>query len=179
MMNIIIKQETAADYEDVKQVIKAAFANAEHSDKNEHKLVARLRDSDEYISELSLVAVDKDRNHIVGHILLSKIKIIHDNYAVESLALAPIAVLPEYQHKGIGKRLISEALKIATAIGFKSVVVLGHPDYYPKFGFEKASKWGIKAPFEVPNEAFMAVELKEGALKNASGVVEYPSVFFE
>lgn len=74
---------------------------------------------------------------------------------------------------------ILEALKKAKELEYNSVVVLGHPEYYPKFGFEKASLWGIKAPFEVPEEAFMALELQENALYNISGVVEYPSAFFE
>lgn len=116
---------------------------------------------------------------IVGHILLSKIKINNDNQFAESLALAPVSVLPEYQNKGIGRLLILEALKKAKELEYNSVVVLGHPEYYPKFGFEKASSWGIKAPFEVPEEAFMALELQENALYNISGVVEYPSAFFE
>ena len=116
----------------------------------------------------------------MGHILLSKIKISKDNNeSVESLALAPVSVLPEYQNKGIGGLLITEALKEAKELGYNSVVVLGHPEYYPRFGFKKASLWGIKAPFEVPNEAFMAMNLGKNALNNVSGVVEYPSVFLK
>lgn len=70
-------------------------------------------------------------------------------------------------------------MKKAKELGYNSVVVLGHPDYYPKFGFKKASLWGIKAPFEVPDNVFMALELRENALNRVSGVVEYPSIFFE
>jgi len=160
-------------------VVKCAFANAEHSDKNEHNLVSRIRNSNVFIPELSLVAMDKDNNRIVGHLLLSKIKIMNDNQVVESLAHAPVSVLPEYQNKGVGKFLISEALKKAKQLEYDSVIVLGHPEYYPKFGFKKASTWGIKAPFEVPDEAFMTIELGENAFNKVSGVVEYPSVFFE
>ncbi|MGW6385149.1 GNAT family N-acetyltransferase, partial [Peribacillus butanolivorans] len=146
------------------------------SDKKEHELVYRIRKSDAFIPYLSLVAVNKE---IVGHILLSKIKINNDNQFAESLALAPVSVLPAYQNKGIGRLLTLEALKKAKELEYNSVVVLGHPEYYPKFGFEKASLWGIKAPFEVPEEAFMALELQANALYNISGVVEYPSAFFE
>ncbi|KKI92868.1 GCN5 family acetyltransferase [Bacillus sp. SA1-12] len=178
-MNLIIRQEKAEDYEIVKSVVKLAFAAAEHSDKKEHKLVSRIRKSIAFIPELSLVASDKDHNRILGHILLSKINICNDDQIVESLSLAPVSVLPEYQNKGIGRLLITEALKKAKELGYSSVVVLGHPEYYPKFGFKKASIWGIKAPFEVPDEAFMAIELSDHALFKASGVVEYPSVFFE
>ncbi|KRG16774.1 MULTISPECIES: GNAT family N-acetyltransferase [Bacillaceae] len=178
-MNIIIKQEQVKDYKITEKVVKCAFANAEHSDKNEHNLVCRIRNSNVFIPKLSLVAMDNDDNRIVGHILLSKIRIKNDVQVVESLALAPVSVLPEYQNQGVGKLLISEALKKAKELRFHSVVVLGHPEYYPKFGFKKASTWGIKAPFEVPDEAFMAIELGENTLDKVSGVVEYPSVFFE
>ncbi|WP_453996006.1 GNAT family N-acetyltransferase [Bacillus nitroreducens] len=176
-MNIIIKQEQVKDYKITENVVKCAFANAEHSDKNEHNLVCRIRNSNVFIPELSLVAMDNER--IVGHILFSKVKIKNEDQVVESLALAPVSVLPEYQNQGVGKLLISKALQKAKELRFHSVVVLGHPEYYPKFGFKKASTWGIKAPFEVPDEAFMAMELGENTLDKVSGVVEYPSVFFE
>ncbi|MFF2288806.1 GNAT family N-acetyltransferase [Peribacillus butanolivorans] len=175
-MSITIRQELSEDYKITEKVVKSAFANMEFSDKKEHELVSRIRKSDAFIPNLSLVAVNKE---IVGHILLSKIKINNDNQFAESLALAPVSVLPEHQNKGIGRLLILEALKKAKELEYNSVVVLGHPEYYPKFGFEKASLWGIKAPFEVPEEAFMALELQENALYNISGVVEYPSAFFE
>jgi predicted N-acetyltransferase YhbS len=175
IMNLEIRQGQVADYEFTENVVKLAFANAEHSDKKEHELVSRIRKSSSFIPELSLVATNKDNGSILGHILLSRIKISN----TESLALAPVSVLPEYQNKGVGGLLITAALKEAKELGYNSVVVLGHPEYYPKFGFKKASRWGIKAPFEVPDEAFMAIELKDSALSGNSGVVEYPSVFFE
>ena len=178
-MNIAIKEEISEYRKVTEKVIKSAFVNMEFSDKREHELVSRIRKSEAFIPKLSLVAINEDNNEIVGHILLSKIKISNDNQLEESLALAPVSVLPEYQNKGVGRLLILDALKIAKDLGYNSVVVMGHPNYYPKFGFEKASSWGIKAPFEVPEEAFMALELQENALENVSGVVEYPSVFFE
>lgn len=177
-MNIIIRQELIEDYRETEEVVKSAFASGEHSDKDEHNLVARIRNSNAFIPELSLVAIDEEANKLVGHILLSKIKIVSDNQIVDSLALAPVSVLPGYQNKGVGRLLVLEALGKAKELGYDSVVVLGHPEYYPKFGFKKASTWGIKAPFEVPDEAFMAIELQENALHNISGVVEYPDVFF-
>lgn len=178
-MNLTIRQEQVEDYEITEKVVECAFANAEHSDKKEHNLVSRVRKSNAFIPKLSLVAIDKENNEILGHIILSKIKITNESQTAESLALAPVSVLPEYQNKGVGRLLILEALKEAKDLGYNSVVVLGHPEYYPKFGFKKASLWGIKAPFEVPDEAFMAIQLHENALNKVSGVVEYPSVFFE
>ncbi|MEW9502988.1 GNAT family N-acetyltransferase [Jeotgalibacillus marinus] len=175
-MNINIRQELTKEYRLTEEVVKQSFLNETFSDKTEHRLVHRIRKSDAFIPELSLVAINKDKE-VVGHILLSKIKIINDNHSEESLALAPVSVLPDYQNKGIGRFLILESLKKANELGYNSVVVMGHPEYYPKFGFKKASLWKIKAPFEVPEETFMALELRENALDNVSGVVKYSSAF--
>ncbi|WP_201265917.1 GNAT family N-acetyltransferase [Brevibacillus brevis] len=178
-MNTMIRIEQVDDYSVTEQVVKSAFANAEFTDHKEHELVSRIRKSDAFIPTLSLVAIDEENQAILGHILFSKVHICNDNQSIESLALAPVSVLPDYQSKGIGKKLILEALQKAKELGYQSVVVLGHPEYYPKFGFQKASRWGIKAPFDVPDEVFMALELQENALAHISGVVEYPSAFFE
>lgn len=179
MMNIAIRKERVEDYQTTEQLVKRAFADMKISDHTEHELVARIRkDSEAFVPELSLVATLSD-HEIVGHVLLSKIKIKGENQSTESLALAPVSVLPEYQSKGIGKRMILRALEVAKELGYGSVVVLGHPGYYPKFGFQKASVWGIKAPFDVPDEVFMAMELCEKALDGASGVVAYSRAFLE
>lgn len=174
-MNIIIKQEQKNNYEIVEDLIKRSFENEEFSDKSEHLLVNRLRNSSSFIKELSLVAFDEEK--IVGHILFTKAKIDNDKEAFETLALAPVSVLPDYQGKGIGSKLIQEGLKIAKEIGYKSVIVLGHDKYYPKFGFIPASNFNIKAPFEVPDEAFMALELVRNGLKNVNGIVVYAKEF--
>jgi predicted N-acetyltransferase YhbS len=177
-MDIFIRQEVPVEYKATEEVVKRAFLNEEYSDKKEHILVNRIRKSEAFIPELSLVALNQDKD-LVGHILLSKIKIVEGDNAYDSLALAPVSVVPENQRKGIGSELINAALKKAKEIGFHSVIVLGHKDYYPKIGFKQASLWGIKAPFEVPNEVFMALELTENALKNVQGVVHYSTAFSE
>jgi len=177
-MTITIRQEVKADFNTTENLIKEAFAELDFSDKTEHKLVARIRKSDAFVPQLSLVAIDNAED-IVGHILLSQIKIKDNTQSEASLALAPVSVLPDEQNNGIGKQLIHEALKIAKGLGYQSVIVVGHESYYPKFGFKPASLWGIKAPFDVPDASFMAIELEDGALANISGVVQYPSVFFE
>jgi len=139
-------------------------------------LIDKIRAGDSFIPELSLVA--ELEGEIVGHILFSKIKILgKDEY--ESLALGPMAVVPKHQKQGIGGKLITTGLEIAKKLGFESVIVVGHKDYYPKFGFKRASLWGIKCPFEVPDEAFMAIELVENSLKNKAGTVQYPKEFME
>ncbi|MBS5883919.1 N-acetyltransferase [Clostridium sp.] len=174
---MIIRRETNKDYKEVENVIEESFKSAEFTDNDEHNLVKRLRSSDEFIKELSLIAeID---NKIIGHILLSKALIKDVNKDIETLALAPLAVLPEYQSNGIGKKLINEAIEKAKSLGYKSIVVLGHENYYPKFGFKKASNYGIKAPFDVPDEAYMVLELLPNALNEVNGVVEYSQAFFE
>ncbi|MGG0650468.1 N-acetyltransferase [Bacillus mycoides] len=173
---VTIRQEQKNDYRKTEEVVKEAFLNEEFSDKKEHELVKRIRECDAFIPELSIVAVDEE---IVGHIMLSKITIEQDGTTVDSLALAPVSVAPSHQKKGIGGKLIGAALEKAKEPGYGSVVVLGHPEYYPKFGFKKASEWNIKAPFEVPEEVFMVMELTENALEGVEGVVQYSSAFAE
>ncbi|MGR3207700.1 GNAT family N-acetyltransferase [Bacillus glycinifermentans] len=177
-MDILIRQELTEDYNTTEEIVKKAFLNEEYSDKKEHLLVNRIRKSDAFIPELSLVALNQGKN-IIGHVLLSKIKIADGDNAVDSLALAPVSVAPEYQKKGIGSRLIRAALKNAKELGYRSVIVLGHKDFYPKFGFKPASLWNIQAPFEVPDEVFMALELTDHSLEHVQGVVHYSEAFLE
>ncbi|MCU5516569.1 GNAT family N-acetyltransferase [Bacillus wiedmannii] len=173
---VTIRQEQKSDYRKTEEVVKEAFLNEEYSDKKEHELVKRIRECDAFVPELSIVAVDEE---IVGHIMLSKITIEKDGASVDSLALAPVSVARGHQKKGIGGKLIVAALEKAKGLGYVSVVVLGHPEYYPKFGFKKASEWNIKASFEVPDEVFMVMELRGNALEGVEGVVEYSSAFAE
>jgi len=171
-MILSIREETERDFGSVHEIHQKAFRQ-----NNEARLVDALRHSASFIPELSLVAVIKEE--IVGHILFTKIHIIGEQKVHDSLALAPVAVLPGYQQQGIGSQLIQKGLQRAKACGYDSVVVLGHEQYYPKFGFAPAHTWNIKAPFDVPPNAFMAIELKPGILKQASGTVQYPQEFDE
>ncbi|WP_341519307.1 GNAT family N-acetyltransferase [Bacillus paramobilis] len=173
---VTIRQEQQNDYKKTEEVVQQAFLHEEFSDKTEHELVKRIRECDAFVPALSIVAVDEE---IVGHIMLSKITIEKGATSVESLALAPVSVARGHQKKGIGGKLIGAALEKAIELGYGSVVVLGHPEYYPKFGFKKASEWNIKAPFEVPDEVFMVIELSENALQGVEGIVQYSSAFAE
>ena len=172
-MEISIRKETSNDYSDVYAINKQAFEEEE-----EAKLVEILRHSSAFIPELSLVAIIED--NIVGHILFTKIKIIDDKgNENESLALAPMAVKSELQKSGIGGKLIKKGLDKARELNFKSVIVLGHDKYYPKFGFEPTTKWKITSPYDVPENVFMGLELVEGGLKNVNGMVKYAKEFDE
>ncbi len=176
-MKIIIRQETPGDYQEVGHIIWEAFKYEQYSDQREHLLVDRLRNSDAFIPELSIVAEYK--KEILGYILLTKIKINNENETFDSLALAPVSVKPKYQKKGIGGQLIKAAHKTAKEMGYQSIVLLGHENYYPKFGYERASKYGILLPFDAPDENCMVIELVEHGLNNVSGKVEYPKEFYE
>lgn len=175
-MDIIIRPELNTEYNKTEEIIKKAFLNEEYSDKKEHLLVNRIRKTNAFIPELSLVALNQSED-VIGHILLSKIEIVDGSNEADSLALAPVSVTPEYQKKGIGSQLIHAALKYAKDLGYRSVIVLGHKDYYPKFGFKPASLWYIQAPFEVPDEVFMALELTPNSLEKVQGVVHYSKAF--
>ncbi len=164
-----IRKETTSDIASIYKIHKQAFQQ-----KDEAELVDELRQTSTFIPELSLVCEDDGK--IIGHILFSRIA-IHGEKQYNSLSLAPMAVLPLLQNQGIGSLLVRHGLRVAKTMGFGSVVVLGHPGYYPRFGFKKASKWGLQFPCEVPEEAFMAIELKEGALKGKAGMVSYPEPF--
>jgi putative acetyltransferase len=170
-VDLKIRKENKDDIKEIYKINSLAFGQ-----ENEARLVNLLRESVTFVPELSLVATMD--NKILGHILFTKIKIVNDNQnEVDSLALAPMAVKPNIQKNGIGGQLIRAGLDKARELNFKSVIVLGHKHYYPKFGFVPTSKWNIKSPFDVPTDAYMAIELIEGSLKNVYGTVEYPKEF--
>jgi len=171
-MDIKIRNEKEADYLQIKKVNDLAFKQ-----ENEGILVDKLRQNPKFIGELSIVAVFEDK--VIGHILFFPINIKDNEKTYPSLALAPMSVIPEFQSRGIGGQLIEYGLDRAKRLGFKSVIVLGHKDYYPKFGFKTASRWNIKAPFDLPDDVFMAMELLENGLRGISGVAEYPKEFEE
>jgi predicted N-acetyltransferase YhbS len=168
-MEITIKKETERDYAQITHVHSIALGI------DEARLVEKLRKTPCFISELSLVAVLE--GVVVGHVLFYPININTANRKHVSLALAPISILPAHQRKGIGSALIRKGLEAAKKLGFQSIIVIGHAKYYPRFGFKRASQFGISAPFPVPGEVFFAMELDKDALKNCRGTVEYPKEF--
>lgn len=167
---MVIRRERAEDGRAIYEVVKEAFDAAEHADGNEHELVNALREGRAYLPELSLVAEADGR--IVGHIMFTKAEI--GDAAV--LALAPLSVLPEYQRQGIGTALIREGHRIAGELGYGYSVVLGSETYYPRAGYLPADTFGIKAPFDVPRENFMACRLTENA-PAVRGTVRYAKEF--
>ena len=167
-MNSIIRRERLEDIDAVYQVNEQAFGG-----KVEPELVNNLRKAGAVV--LSLVAEQDGR--IVGHVLFSPMKIELEDSSFEVLTLSPLAVLPEYQRKGIGIRLVKTGLEECLKIGHEIVTVLGHAEYYPRFGFVPAGTKGISCEFEAPEEAWMILELKQGALAGRTGTAKFHPVF--
>jgi len=169
---MIIRTEEIKDYPDVYALNYEAFGGRA----DESRLIERIRKSEFFLPELSIVAEAGGR--LVGHILLSKANIVDEKKNHEVIVLAPIAVKPELQRTGIGGELIREGLRRCRDLGFSLVFLIGHPEYYPKFGFKPARHYQLELrQFEVPDEVFMVRELIEGALKNMKGELQYPDAF--
>lgn len=167
MTTWIARPETADDLPAVRDILLAAFPTAAEAD-----IVDALRaDPRAWIDGLSMVAAAPG-SPPVGYALLSR---CHVDEA-PALALAPCAVLPSAQRAGCGSAAIRAALDAARAIGENLVLVLGHADYYPRFGFTPASRFGVRAPFEVPDEAMMALALDD-TRRVPTGTIHYPAAF--
>ncbi|MFC4911641.1 GNAT family N-acetyltransferase [Actinomadura gamaensis] len=162
----ITRPETEADVPAVRAVVRAAFETAAEAD-----LVDALRRDEAWIDGLSVVTTTPD-GEVVGHALLTRCH-IGDSPA---LALAPCSVRPEHQRTGAGSAAVRAALQHAAEQGERYVVVLGHPDYYPRFGFTTAARHGIRTSFDVPDEALMALSLNPTD-RLPSGTVRYAAAF--
>lgn len=164
----IIRAEQVQDKTPIEQINRAAFEGDE-----EVQLVNALRDSGcEY---LSLVAERDDK--VVAYILFTPVTLTANLPNLKLLGLAPMAVLPEYQNQGIGSALVKQGLEACRTRGYDAIVVLGHANYYPKFGFVPSDEYGIKSEYDVPREVFMVQELVPGCLNGKSGVIQYHEAF--
>lgn len=162
-----LRPERRTDAAAIRAVNLAAFETSSEAD-----LVDALREETSPI--ISLVA--DDGGSIVGHILFSSVA-LSGHPEVRIMGLAPMAVLPERQRQGIGSALVRAGLERCVELGFDALVVLGHADYYPRFGFVPASRFAIRSEYRVPDDVFMALELKPRALQGKSGIIRYHSAF--
>ncbi|MDF2533157.1 MAG: family N-acetyltransferase [Clostridia bacterium] len=175
---MLIRKETKEDYDQIREVIKSAFKAIEENDDefNEWTLAERIRKSEYYINDLSLVAeID---GIVVGHIMFTPLKIKGSAETHESLDLAPVSVRTDYQNQGIGKLLVRSGIEKAKELGYKSLIVMGHPKYYQSFGFKLASDWKIGLDNEYNSKYLFALELVDGGLDGVSGIVEYCPPFY-
>jgi len=167
---VSICPETPKDIDSIRYVNEQAFGQIA-----EAAIVDKLRNR----NALTISLVATEDNEVVGHIAFSPVVIESQCSSFEAVALAPMAVLPAHQRKGIGSQLVRAGLEECHRLGHDVVVVLGHPDYYPRFGFVPGKQRGIDCEFEVPDEAWMVLELREGALAGRSGTVKYQPEFQE
>jgi putative acetyltransferase len=158
-----IRPEQPGDRAAIRAVNELAFGGTEEAD-----IVDGLRGTAAWLPDLSLVA--EDGSKIVGHVLFSVVEL---DGGPEVLSLGPMAVLPERQRAGVGTALIESGLERARRTGYPLVVVLGHPEFYPRFGFSAARRYGVDTPFEAPDEAWMALPLPAYD-ERARGMVRYP-----
>ncbi|MEV4613677.1 N-acetyltransferase [Kitasatospora sp. NPDC049258] len=165
-MTIRTRVENPADAPATRRVHMAAFPGPEEAD-----LVDALRRDEAWVPALSVVAVD-ERDLIIGHVLMTRLQVGEGR----ALSLAPVAVAPEWQRKGVGDALVRAALAAAEAAGEQLVVVLGDPDYYGRFGFEPASRHRVSGPFEAPDAYFQVLPLG-GYDGSTQGVCRYPAPF--
>ncbi len=169
---MIIRTETSSDFDAIDQLNVRAFGNRG----DESRLIERIRASEQYVPDLSLVAeIDRE---IVGHAMLSKAVIREQDRDTTVIVLAPIAVKPEFQKQGIGSKLIEEGISRCKSMGYGLVLLIGHPGYYPRLGFRPARQFGLELrQFDVPDDVFMVYEVEQGKLQEISGELLYPNAF--
>jgi putative acetyltransferase len=170
MDSFYIRSELPEDIPAIFEVHLQAFAQD-----GEARLVDALRHDGNINPELSLVAVDGNR--IIGHILFCPITIVSGTVETPALALAPLSVHQDFQCLGVGTALIEVGIGECQRLGHHIVIVVGHPTYYPRFGFTPAGESGILAPFPCPDKVFMVLPLEIGALNGICGMVRYPLAF--
>ncbi len=174
MEGVIVRPETPADYDAVREVLDRAFHDSPDS---ESGLVEALRAQSDYTPELSLVAeID---GAIVGHIMFTDARIETDSGVVPAKSLGPLAVHPDWQQKGIGTQLGKEGLEACRRLGHRIAVVIGHSTYYPRFGFQRGRPLGIEMSIGRLEQSRMIVELVPGALDGVRGMVYFSPLFGE
>jgi len=173
---ITIRAEEPADVEQVREIVTRAFSESEFGHHGEAQLVDRLREScPEAIARVAELA-----GEVIGHILFTPVVIEAENQVWHGMGLAPMAVSPELQSRGVGSRLVETGLATLRAAEQPFVVVLGHPEYYPRFGFEPASRYGIKSEFgPETDEVFMILGLRNEPEAIGAGVARYRPEFVE
>lgn len=165
---ITIRPEKIQELDAIYHLIKTGFMTAKVSDGNEQDFANQLRESDNYIADLALVA--ESAGELIGHIMLTKTDIIQtDSQSIPTLLLAPITVKLEYRDQGVGRLLIHEAFKRAKQLGYTSVFLVGDPKYYARFGFKSISEFNIVSSTAIPEPYAMGIELITGSLLNVSG----------
>ena len=170
VMNWTLRLEVPGDYYTVEGLTREAFwrFRGERLICDEHLLVHKLRSSGAFVPELDYIA--ETGGKIIGHIIYTKSWIeSEDGKKHETLTFGPLSILPDYQNKGIGKALMLHSFAEAKKLGYRAVIIFGHPDYYPRVGFKRAAEFGLTTPDGSVFDAFMVYPLYDGALEGISG----------
>jgi predicted N-acetyltransferase YhbS len=168
IMEILIQRTKPKDFLTTENITRETFWNLFKSGCDEHLVLHNLRKSNCYISDLDLVALSE--NNIIGHIIITKANVTDiQNKEHQVLCVGPISVLPEFQKKGIGTKLLKESIAIAKESGYTAMILFGHPDYYHRFGFVNAQNYGITTKDGMNFDPFMVLELYPNALAAVKG----------
>lgn len=170
-----LRREETSDHRAVEQLTREAFWGMSGPRCDEHLLVHRLRDIDAFVPELDVVAVLD--GIVVGNVMYSHARVVAVSGVWDVLTFGPLSVVPGCQGRGVGSALMRHTLADATRLGHRSVVVYGHPDYYPRFGFVRGSKVGVTAPGGASPDALMALALVDGGLDGVRGEFHEDPVF--
>lgn len=169
-MNIELRIEEEKDYRLVEELTRDAFWNIYTPGCDTHLIIHKLRSTKEFVKELDIVAVYE--NKIVGNIIYAEAKIKDSDKEYTILTFGPISVLPEYQNKGIGKKLIEYTKILAKEMGYKAILIYGYPDYYKRFGFKESKHYGITNKDKKYPAALLVLELYPNALEGIKGVFD-------
>jgi predicted N-acetyltransferase YhbS len=162
-----IRLETLTDYGETENMVREAFWDVYRPGCDEHLIIHKLRESPSFVKGLDLVACDGHK--IVGVIMCPEATVVNEQDQVFTVLGLILGVLPAYQHKGIGSRLMKRAIDDARSLGYKGIVLFGSPEYYPRFGFRNAAHFGIRTSDDQNMPVFMALELVEGGLQGIQG----------
>ena len=162
-----VRPETEADRAAIRAVNEVAFESPAEAD-----IVDALRSKG---AELVSLVADRD-GVVLGHILFSPVSLAGCG-ELKLMGLGPMAAVPRHQREGIGSALVREGLNRCVLLGVHAVVVVGHPWFYPRFGFAAASGYGLRCEYDVPDDVFMIAELARGALRAVSGLIRYDAAF--
>lgn len=175
-MNLSLRLETPSDYRAVEELTREAFWGFTAPTCDEHYLVHLLRQSPAFVPELDYVAETDGK--LVGNVMYSKAKVVEsEGNEHEVLTFGPLSVLPEYWNCGVGSALMRHTIAEAKRLGYRAIIIYGHPDYYPRFGFRSAGAFNITTPKGANFDALMAMPLYDGALDGISGAYHYDPAF--
>ena len=165
-----IRQEQISDYPKIYDLVKNAFATAPQKDGDEQDYVNKLRESKNYIPGLSLVA--EENGELIGYIMLTSTQIKSEQKTFTELLLSPLCVEFSHRNAGIGAKLVNESFRLAKAMGYSVIFVVGDPKYYSRFGFKCICEFGIINGGNIPEQFVMGCELVSNALKNKKGTIQ-------